>query len=261
MKIAIGGKGGSGKTTIAGTLARALAEARHNVVAIDADSNPNLAATLGIPDEAAAQARPLPRELIVEVADEKGEKRRTLGTPPDALVRDFGVPGPDGIRLLMGGRVGHAGVGCMCRAHANVRVLLSELVGGDWSGREIVVDLEAGLENFSRGTPRHVDAVVAVIEPYFRSMETARRVCELARELDIERVYGLANRVRGDSDRAMIEEFCEKNGIALVGAVPWDDALVEAERQGIAPIDYAADAPAAAEIRRVADVLVPNGRP
>lgn len=248
MKIAIGGKGGSGKTTIAGTLARVMAHSEHKVLAIDGDSNPNLATTIGISGE----VPPLPRDILVDVVDENGERRRKLAIPPQEIMERYAAAGPDGIRFVVGGRVGHAGVGCMCGAHARVRNLLGELVGGDWTGSEIVVDLEAGLENFSRGTPRHVDAIVAVVEPYFRSMETARRVCELSRELGVGGVYAVANRIRSERDERAIRDFCEGHELQLIGSVPYDEILLDAEREGAPPIDYDPSAPAVTEIRAVA---------
>lgn len=251
------GKGGSGKTTIAGTLARALAQSDHRVLAIDGDSNPNLATTIGI----AGDVPPLPRDILVDVVDENGERRRKLGVPPREILERYSAQGPDGIRFVIGGRVGHAGVGCMCGAHARVRNLLGELVGSDWSGSEIVVDLEAGLENFSRGTPRHVDAVVAVVEPYFRSMETARRVCELARELEVGGVYAVGNRIRSERDDRAIRDFCEGHQLQLIATVPYDEALLEAEREGAPPIDYGPSSPAVSAIRELARRITQAARP
>ena len=110
MKIAIGGKGGTGKTTVAGTLARALGRAGREVLALDADSNPNLGAMLGLAAEAGATAPELPRDLF-EIVEEDGERRRVLRVAPEDVVREYSVSGPDGVRLLVGARVGHAGAG------------------------------------------------------------------------------------------------------------------------------------------------------
>ncbi len=110
MKIAIGGKGGTGKTTVAGTLARALGQAGRDVIAFDGDSNPNLAAIVGFPPEGTSEISELPRDLF-EIVEENGERRRVLTMPPSKVVDRFGTVGPDGVRLLVGGRVGHAGAG------------------------------------------------------------------------------------------------------------------------------------------------------
>src|ERR671936_1419915 len=108
----------------------------------------------------------------------------------------------------------------MCGAHATVRGLLGEIVARAGNHRDIIVDMEAGLEHLSRGTGRHVSRFVAVLEPYYRSMETARRVATLAAELGVADVVALANKVRDDSDRQAIAEFCTAHGLRFVGAIP-----------------------------------------
>ncbi len=110
-RIAVCGKGGSGKTTIAGTLARHLARRGHHVVAIDGDSNPNLAITLGIPPDRAAAINPLPRTLLERRVDESGTERSGLVEPVDEIIRQYGVRAPDDIMLVLMGRVDHAGAG------------------------------------------------------------------------------------------------------------------------------------------------------
>lgn len=110
-RIAICGKGGSGKTTIAGTLARLLARRGHRVLAIDGDSNPNLAITLGIPPERAAAITPLPRTVLDRRFDESGVEHCVLTEEPEAIIRRYGVPAPDDVTLLLMGRVDHAGAG------------------------------------------------------------------------------------------------------------------------------------------------------
>ncbi len=110
-KIAVCGKGGSGKTTIAGTLARLLARRGHPVIAIDGDSNPNLALTLGISPERADALTPLPRTLLERRTDESGAQRVVLLQSADDIIRQYGVPAPDDVTLLLMGRVDHAGAG------------------------------------------------------------------------------------------------------------------------------------------------------
>jgi CO dehydrogenase maturation factor len=112
MKIAVAGKGGSGKTTVAGTLARLLArQGQRDVLAIDADSNPNLALTLGLGRERVAALQPMPREIVQRLADASGASRLVLTQSPADIVRQYGMAGPDGVTLLLMGRVEHAGAG------------------------------------------------------------------------------------------------------------------------------------------------------
>lgn len=110
MKIAVGGKGGTGKTTLSGTLARTLARAERRVLAIDGDSNPNLSTMLGISEEVAAAVARLPRDLFV--AEERdGERRLVLTRDVEEVLSEHTTTGPDGVRLLVGARVDHAGAG------------------------------------------------------------------------------------------------------------------------------------------------------
>jgi CO dehydrogenase maturation factor len=109
--IAVAGKGGSGKTTIAGLLARTIARRGRPVRAIDADTNPNLALSLGVPRERLGELRPMPRSILREETDDSGKRKVVLGTPPAEVAAQFGVPTPDGPTLLMMATVDHAGAG------------------------------------------------------------------------------------------------------------------------------------------------------
>ena len=112
MKIAIAGKGGSGKTTIAGTLARVLGrDLGDRLVAIDADSNPNLGITLGIDRSRMDELRPLTRDVVKRVTDEEGKQKTVLARPVEEIVGEYGVAAADGVTLLLMGRVEHAGAG------------------------------------------------------------------------------------------------------------------------------------------------------
>jgi CO dehydrogenase maturation factor len=144
----------------------------------------------------------------------------------------------------------------MCGAHATVRGLLGELVTRPaLEGRDLIVDMEAGLEHLSRGTGRHVSSFLAVLEPYYRSMETVRRISDLAAELGVSDVKVVVNKVRTSEDRAAITAFCEAHHLRIVTEIPFDPALADAERSGRPPIDAAPDSPSVRAIRALADAL------
>jgi CO dehydrogenase maturation factor len=141
----------------------------------------------------------------------------------------------------------------MCGTHATVRRVLGELVA---AGDDVtVVDMEAGLEHLSRGTTRSTDAMLVIAEPYFKSLETARRGYELAKELKIPRVFIVANKVRGARDGDAIKAFCDRNHLVLLATVPHDETVLEAELRGVALLDVSAQTPSVAEIQRLADLV------
>jgi CO dehydrogenase maturation factor len=144
----------------------------------------------------------------------------------------------------------------MCGAHATVRGFLGELVAKSSDRFDIIVDMEAGLEHLSRGTGKHVSRFLAVVEPYYRSMETARRVADLATELGIRDVGAVLNKVRNDADREAVAGFCATHHMPIVGEIPYDPGLVDAERVGQPPLDHSPDAPSIAAMRRLAAELV-----
>ncbi len=119
--------------------------------------------------------------------------------------------------------------------------------------------MEAGLEHMSRGTGRHLSQFVATIEPYYRSMEVARRVAGLASELGIGEVLAVANKVRDDDDRKAIADFCTAHSLRLAGEIPFDPSLLAAERAGKTPIDYDPDCPAVKAIERFTATLQATG--
>src|SRR5512141_1661250 len=129
----------------------------------------------------------------------------------------------------------------MCGSHATVRGFLGELVAQPSAPYDVIVDMEAGLEHLSRGTGRHLSRFMAVVEPYYRSMETARRTAELARELGVSQVVAVANKIRTDADREAVTTFCAAHGLPVIGEVPYDASLLDAERAGKAPIDFDPD--------------------
>jgi CO dehydrogenase maturation factor len=254
MKIATVGKGGSGKTTVAGTLARILAEDGCKVLAIDGDPNPNLALTLGVGREDADNIKNIPPSVIAMKEEADGSKNLRLTISPQDLISQYAAAAPQGIELILMGKPpeGSAGSGCMCASHRAVRGLIAEMSG---YGEFTVTDMEAGLEHLKRGTARNVDVMLVVTEPYFRSMEAAGRTFALARELNIPHLYAVANKVRDPEDQAAIEQFCKKHDMTLIGTIPDEPEFAEAERKGLAPIDFAPDCPGSQAIRTIAGEL------
>lgn len=247
MRVAVAGKGGAGKTTLAATMARLLARDGRRVVAIDADSNPNLGPALGVP--AAAEPGFLPADIV---------SRRlhgpALAASLDTILDTHAAAGPDGTRLARMGMPTHAEEGCMCAAHATVSALLTAL--GDHDDRVAIVDLEASPEHLSRGTARHVDLLLVVAEPYYRALEAARRIAVLAAELPIPRVAVVANKVRAATDAAAVADFCARHGLVLAGEVPWSDAALDADAAGVPLLDRAPEDAAVGAMRSLAGRLV-----
>jgi len=138
-----------------------------------------------------------------------------------------------------------------------VRGVLNGLVAD--TARTTIVDLEAGLEHLSRGTARHVDTLFIVGEPYFKSLETASRSFALAKDLGIDRIRMVANKVRTPRDEETVRDFAGRHGLPLAGVVPFDDAVVAADQHGAALIEYQPGAPSVIAIKRLAEQLLSDG--
>ncbi len=240
MKIAISGKGGVGKTTLAALLAHVFVQQGRPVLAIDADPAANLAWALGMPADVQARLSP-----IAEMADLIEERTGARPGVPGALFRlnpqvddlpeRFSIV-HRGIRLLQLGTVKHGGQGCFCAEHALLRALMSHLL---LRRQEVVImDMEAGVEHLGRGTAQGVDAFLVVVEPGRRSLDTAGTIARLAADLGIQRVYLVGNKVRSEADWRFIAAHAPP-GIPALGHLPADPAVVEADIRGQAVFDAA----------------------
>lgn len=136
-----------------------------------------------------------------------------------------------------------------------MRSLLGELATGTNGEGVTITDMEASIEHMSRATIKHVDAMLMVTEPYFRSLETVGRMAPLAAEMGIERVWAVANKMRGERDEEIIRSYCAERGIEIGGSVPFDEAIQEADREGRALLDYEPTAPSVISVDRIADLL------
>jgi len=254
MKLAIAGKGGSGKTSISGTLARLIARDGQSVLAIDGDTNPNLALTLGISADRINDLPVLPSGLL-ERGDDGFELKKSLAE----LRSTHSVAGPDGVTLLV---MAHpheedAGTGCYCGVHATVRELIESATDAD--ADVTVLDTEASPEHLTRGTAKYADVMLTVVEPYYKSLETGRRMAALARDLGLERVALVANKIRDEHEERAVREFAAQHDLEFAGIVPSDEALPAAELARSAPVDHAPESPAIAAIGELASRYVVNG--
>src|SRR5215207_173931 len=142
--------------------------------------------------------------------------------------------------------------------HATVRsVIEASATGAD---EVCILDTEASPEHLSRGTARYADTMLVVVEPYFKSLETARRMAHLAKDLGIGRVLLVANKICDERDFAAVRELADKHGLEIAGAVPFDAQLPAAERAAAAPLDFDPSSAAIAAISELAGSVVGNGR-
>jgi len=230
MKLAISGKGGVGKTTISALIASAFQSLGQQVVAIDADPDSNLLACMGYPTPEAVPPLVQLKDLIEE---RTGVKPGSIGgmfklnPRVDDLLGKYAVD-VDGVQVLVAGAVKKGGSGCYCPENALVRALVGHrLVEPDTT---LVLDMEAGVEHLGRGTVESVDRLLVVADPGRRAVETAGRIHRLAADIGLTRVGVVGNRIRSLQDEVFLREALPD--MDFVGFVPFDEGIVEAEREG-----------------------------
>ena len=243
MKLAIAGKGGAGKTTLSAALARCLASQHRPVVAVDADPDGNLAVALGVPPERQPQPIVELRDLILHrtgATDQGAGLMFTLNPKVDDLPDRFSVEA-GGVRLLLLGTVQSGGKGCMCPESAVLKALMQHLLLR--VPDDVILDMEAGLEHMGRASARGVDALMTVVEPGMRSVQTAMRIATLAKDIGITRTFVVLNKVRQPSEVDLLERSLA--GQTVLGVIPYDEQLGRADLNG-RPLDLENPAFAAA---------------
>jgi CO dehydrogenase maturation factor len=238
MKLAISGKGGVGKTTMAALLAQSYADAGRDILAVDADPSPCLAGALGFPEELLEKLKPIV-EMDALIAERTGAKPGsfggffTLNPRVDDIPERFSVC-HRGVRLLEMGAVETGGAGCICPEGAMLKTLFTHLLFR--KDDVLILDMYAGVEHLGRATVDFVDAMLVVAEPTRRSLGTAAQIKKLANDIGLTRLWLVGNKVRDKSEAAFLE--AESPGLPLIGTIPADMAVQEADRLGQAVYDY-----------------------
>ncbi len=256
MKIAVSGKGGVGKTLVAGVLAEFFKRKGFTVLAIDADTAPNLALTLGVPIEDASKIVPISenKSIIESKTDSGVPGLLNLSFTVEDIIEKFSVKTPVGVSLLVMGTVRFAGGGCMCPANAVIKALLHHLIVR--RKEVVIIDLEAGVEHMGRGTVEHVDAMLIVTDSSMKSMEIVKGVSKLTKELGIKQVFIVGNKVAKPEEVTALETFAKMNNVSLLGLVPYDDQVLKADINGDTPIKYAETSKSVKAIREIGEKLL-----
>jgi len=235
MKIAISGKGGVGKTTLAAMLINYFRDQGKKVLAVDADPDANLALALGVPDPENIVPLSQMREMVAERTESQPGKmggffklNPKVDDIPEKYARQL-----DGIKLIVMGGVKKGGSGCICPESVLLRTLVTHMVL--LRDEVVVMDMEAGIEHLGRATAKGVDWLIVVVEPGRRSVETALHVRQLAVDLGLQRVAVVGNKIRREADEA----FLRKNlpDLPFLGFIPFDERIIEADVKGIPPYE------------------------
>ncbi|MGA8573057.1 MAG: AAA family ATPase [Desulfobaccales bacterium] len=235
MKIAISGKGGVGKTTLAALLIKYFQDQGKKVLAVDADPDANLALALGVPDPENIVPLSQMKEMVAERTESQPGKmggffklNPKVDDIPEKFARQL-----DGVKLIVMGGVKKGGSGCICPESVLLRTLVTHMVL--LRDEVVVMDMEAGIEHLGRATAKGVDRLIVVVEPGRRSVETALHVRQLAGDLGLQRVAVVGNKIRGEADEAFLRKSLPD--LPFLGFIPFDERIIGADLKGIPPYE------------------------
>jgi len=226
MKIAVSGKGGVGKTMLASLLSIILTRSGYSVLAIDADPNATLATTLGFPHPEGITPISEMADLIEERTGARPGQAASyfkLNPRVDDIPEKYWVE-HNGIKLMVMGRLKKGGSGCYCPENALLEALVAHILLR--RDEVVIIDMEAGIEHLGRATARAVDKMIIVVEPGKGSIETAYRIRKLAKDIGLENIAVVANKIRSEQDRDFL--ISAMPDFEFLGFIPYDQSIIEA---------------------------------
>jgi len=257
MKIAVSGKGGVGKSTVAASIALILAQRGGRVLALDADPDANLAASLGIPKT--VKITPISREIAL-IEERTGAKIDQYGqifklNPNVSDVAEKFAVSHNGVDLLVLGAIKRGGGGCACPENVFIKALVNDLVL--YKNETLIMDMEAGIEHLGRATSSGVDVMAIVVEPGQRSLDCADTVIKMSREIGLANFVIVGNKVTCEDDKRFIA-----NGLSVFNVsafLPYSENIRKADRDGVSALDGMNNEERAI-LENLVDVICKTGR-
>ena len=237
MKLAISGKGGVGKTTVAAILSLLLSRSNQKVLAVDADPDANLASAFGIPPDLRQKIIPLSQQISL-IEERTGAKVNQYGqvfklNPEVSDIADKYATSFQNISLIVLGAVKKGGGGCACPENVFIRSLVTDLVL--FKGETLVMDMEAGVEHLGRSTVQGVDTMLIVVEPGQRSIESTHRIIRLSEEIGLKDIRLIANKIVDTEDEAVIKDAFPEKVIAM--SIPFSKSIRLSDKNGLSILE------------------------
>jgi CO dehydrogenase maturation factor len=237
LKLAISGKGGVGKSTVAAALVLILAQNGKKILALDADPDANLGTALGIPEPILSRIVPI-SEQVTLIEERTGAKVKQYGqifkiNPEVSDITEKYATMHKGVALLVLGAVRKGGGGCACPENVLIRALVSDIVLH--RDDTLIMDMEAGVEHLGRATTRGVDAMLIVVEPGQRSIDCAKRVIRMGNEIGLKNIFIAANKTTSSGDEEFIRKALPDNDI--LGFIPYSESIRMSDRTGLSVLD------------------------